>query len=196
VTSTAAVPCPWAPPSDALYRAYHDEEWGVPIYDPRALWAKLQLDGLQAGLAWITILRKRASIERELDGLDPERLARWSPARIARALENPGIIRSPAKLRAVVKNAAAYLAMRDAGEDFSGFLWEFVDGRPKLSRLTSFRDAPTSSPVSEKLAKELKRRGFSFCGPTIAYAFMQAVGMINDHERRCPRFVAVQALAR
>jgi DNA-3-methyladenine glycosylase I len=196
VPPNLATPCAWAPPGDPLYRAYHDEEWGVPERDPRALWEKLQLDGFQAGLAWITVLRKREAFRAELDGFDPARLARWTDARISKALSNEGIIRSGAKLRAVVKNAQAYLRMADAGEDFSAFLWGFVDGEPIVSGLASYRDAPTSSALSTDMTRALKQRGFSFCGPTIVYAFMQAVGMVNDHERACPRFREVQKLAR
>jgi DNA-3-methyladenine glycosylase I len=196
VPPAADLPCAWAPREDPLYRAYHDEEWGVPVYDPRALWEKLQLDGFQAGLAWITVLRKRAAFQNELDGFVPELLAGWDEARIARALENPGIIRSAAKLRAVVKNAQAYLRMAEAGEDFSRFLWDFVEGRPQVSNLRHFRDAPTKSALSERVTKALKQRGFTFCGPVIVYAFLQAVGIVNDHERRCPRFLAVTELRR
>lgn len=186
------VPCAWAPPDDALYRRYHDEEWGVPERDPRALWEKFQLDGFQAGLAWITILRKRHTMRAELDGFVPEKLARWSPKRIDQALKNPGIIRSRQKVEATVHNARVYLDMREAGVDFSGYVWGFVDGRPLINGPRRYRDAPTKTAISEKLAKDMKRRGFKFCGPTIVYACMQAVGMVNDHERRCPRFLAVQ----
>jgi DNA-3-methyladenine glycosylase I len=196
VPPNLATPCAWAPPDDPLYRAYHDEEWGVPERDARALWEKLQLDGFQAGLAWVTVLRKREAFRAELDGFDPERLARWSDARIAKALTNDKIIRSGAKLRAVVKNAQAYLRMAEAGEDFSAFLWGFVDGEPVVSGISSYRDAPTTSALSTEITRALKKRGFSFCGPTIVYAFMQAVGMVNDHERTCPRFREVQKLAR
>ncbi len=186
-------PCPWAPPDDPLYRGYHDREWGVPERDPRALWEKFQLDGFQAGLAWITVLRKRETMRAEFDHFDPERLARWSEARIGKALGNPGVIRSPAKIRAMIGNAKVYLAMRDAGEDFGDYLWAFVDGRPLVTRLQSWREAPAQTPLSAAISKDMKRRGFKFCGPTIVYACMQAVGLVNDHEVRCPRFRAVQA---
>ena len=190
---TETPPCPWAPADDPLYRAYHDLEWGVPERDSRALWEKLQLDGFQAGLAWITILRKRETMRKEFDGFVPEKVARWSERRIAKALENPGIIRSPRKVRAAVANARVYLDMREAGLDFADYLWDFVDGRPIVNGPKSFRSAPAKTPLSERIAKDLKRRGFSFCGPTIVYAFMQAVGMVNDHERHCPRFEQVQS---
>jgi len=187
-------PCPWAPVDDPLYRAYHDTEWGVPVRDSRALWEKFQLDGFQAGLSWITILRKREALRRELDHFKPEKLARWSEARIEKALTNEKIIRSPAKIRATIGNARVYLDMREQGLEFSDYLWSFLDGKPQLSRLTSYRDAPTKTELSEKIAKDMKRRGFKFCGPTIVYACMQAVGMVNDHEKRCPRYKEIQAL--
>ena len=189
------LPCGWAPLHDTLYRAYHDTEWGVPERDPRALWEKFQLDGFQAGLSWITILRKRESMRAEFDGFVPEAVARWDDARIARALENPGIIRSRAKVQATIGNARAYLAMREAGLDFSAYLWDFVDGRPLDSRLATWRATPGKTALSETIAKDMKRRGFKFCGPTIVYACMPAVGMVNDHELRCPRHDAVLALA-
>lgn len=189
------LPCGWAPATDALYRHYHDTEWGVPERDGRALWEKLQLDGLQAGLAWITILRKRDTLREEFDGFDPQRLASWDDARVARALENPGIIRSPRKVAAVGGNARAYLRMEAAGEPFAEFLWSFVDGTPQVNRVNDYREAPTQTATSQALAKALKARGFTYCGPVIVYAFMQAVGMVNDHELRCPRHKAVQSLA-
>ncbi len=189
-------PCGWAPAGDALYRAYHDEEWGVPEYGSRALWEKLQLDGMQAGLSWITILRKREAIREEFDGFEPERIVRWNEARIAKALGNPGIIRSPAKIAATIGNARAWLDMAERGEDFADYLWGFVDGKPIDNRLGHYKDIAPKSPVSEAMSRDLKKRGFKFCGPVIVYAFMQAVGMVNDHEVRCPRHKAVQALAR
>ncbi len=185
------IPCGWAPPDDALYRAYHDTEWGVPERDPRALWEKFQLDGHQAGLSWITILRKRDTMRKEFDGFAPEKVARWSDARVAKALRNPGIIRSEAKVRATVRNARLYLDMREEGLDFADYVWGFVDHEPIVHRLRSWRDAPTKTELSERLARDMKQRGFVFCGPTIVYACMQAVGMVNDHELRCPRHEAV-----
>ena len=182
------LPCGWAPAGDALYRGYHDTEWGVPERDPRALWEKFQLDGHQAGLAWITILRKRDSMRKEFDGFAPEKVARWSDKRVAKALRNPGIIRSEQKVRATVRNAQVYLDMREQGEDFADYVWGFVDGEPIVNRVRRWRDAPTKTAISEALAKDMKRRGFSFCGPTIVYACMQAVGLVNDHELRCPRY--------
>ncbi len=192
----APVPCAWAPANDPLYRAYHDTEWGVPEYGSRALFEKLQLDRMQAGLSWITILRKRETIRAEFDGFDPESLVRWDTARIEQAMGNPGIIRSPKKIAATLSNARLYLDMREAGEDFADYLWGFTDGRPVVNHWTSWREAPAKTPLSEAVARDLRRRGFKFCGPVIVYAFMQAVGMINDHQTDCPRHAEVQALAR
>lgn len=190
----ADYPCAWAPLQDELYRAYHDTEWGVPVRDPRALWEKFQLDGFQAGLSWITILRKREALRAELDGFNPEKLVRWSEARIAKALTNPGIIRSPQKIRATLGNARVYLDMRDQGLDFASYIWAFVEDRPRVSRLRNYSDAPAKTELSEQIAKDMKKRGYKFCGPIIVYACMQAVGMINDHEQRCPRYREIQAL--
>lgn len=188
------LPCRWAPADDALYRAYHDEEWGVPEYDPRALWEKLQLDGMQAGLSWITILRKRESIREEFDLFQPERIARWDNERIEKALQNPGIIRSPKKIQATIGNAQIYLDMMDAGENFSDWLWFFTGGRPIVNQLGDISEVQAKTPLSEDMSKALKKKGFKFCGPVIVYAFMQAVGMVNDHETRCRRHKEIQEL--
>lgn len=188
--------CPWAPADDPVYRAYHDTEWGVPEYDGRALWEKLQLDGFQAGLSWRTILYKRESMREEFDQFDPVSIADWDDARIETALQNPGIIRSPQKIRALIGNAKAYLAFNEAGEDFSEWMWSFVYGKPVQNSWTNFRDAPVKDDASEAMSKALKKRGFKYCGPVIVYAFMQAVGMINDHETACPRHSEVQKFAR
>ena len=189
---TDAPYCGWAPLNDKLYRDYHDEEWGVPERDSRALWEKLQLDGMQAGLSWITILRKRDSIREEFDGFDPESLVRWTPERIEKALQNPGIIRSPKKIEATIGNARAYLDMAEAGEDFSAYCWDWVGGEPIVNSWKDFRKAPTFTDWSAAMSKDLKKRGFKFVGPTIVYAWAQAVGMVNDHEIHCPRHGAVQ----
>ena len=190
-------PCAWAPLEDKLYRDYHDTEWGVPEYDARALWEKLQLDGMQAGLAWITILRKRETMREEFDGFDPEKIARWTQRRINKALKNPGIIRSPKKIEACIGNARAFLDMRDAGEDFSNYCWDWMDGKPKVNQHRgSYKELPAKTPLSEKISKDLKKRGYKFVGPVITYAWMQAVGMVNDHEVHCPRYITCQELAR
>lgn len=179
--------CGWVNPQDPLYCAYHDQEWGVPEWDARALWEKLLLDGFQAGLAWITILRKCETLRAAFDGFEPERVARYDETKIAALLNDPGVIRSRAKIEAVIAGAKAYEAMAEAGQDFSAYLWGFVDGAPIQNRWANFRDAPTQTAASAALAKDLKARGFKFCGPVIVYAFMQAVGMVNDHEGTCPR---------
>jgi len=186
------IPCGWAPVTDLLYRSYHDTEWGVPERDSRKVWEKFQLDAFQAGLSWITILRKRESMREEFDGFDPAKLARWNDKRVARALKNEKIIRSPLKIRAMIGNAKLYLDMQDTDQDYGQYIWSFVDGKPIVSRLESWRRAPAKTALSEKLAKDMKKRGFKFCGPTIVYACMQAIGMVNDHEVGCPRFRQVR----
>ena len=179
--------CGWCGVTDPLYIAYHDTEWGVPEYDPRALWEKLVLDGFQAGLAWITILRKREGMREAFHGFDPEIIARYDDADRDRLLADPRIIRSRAKIEAAINGARIWLEMRDNGEDFSAWLWSFVDGQPLVNQWTDFREAPTQTPQSVAMAKALKARGFKFCGPVITYAFMQAVGMVNDHQTTCFR---------
>jgi DNA-3-methyladenine glycosylase I len=178
--------CTWAE-GDALLRAYHDEEWGVPEYDSRAVWEKLMLDGFQAGLSWAIILRKRDAFRKAFRNFDPAAVARFGEADIARLLENPGIVRSRAKIEATIGGAQAYLAMQAAGEDFSAFAWSFVGGKPILSG----GDVPAKTPLSEKISKALKKRGFKFVGPVIVYAWMQAVGIVNDHSAGCFRRKAV-----
>lgn len=191
MTTTSPVHCAWAPADDEIYRNYHDTEWGVPEYDSRALWEKLQLDGFQAGLSWRIILSKRDHMRKEFDDFDPVSLAMWSDDRIDIALKNPNIIRSSQKIRALVGNAQAYLKFETEDHSFSEWMWSYVDGVPIKNSWTNFKEAPTQSSTSEKLAKDLKKRGFKYCGPVIVYAFMQAVGMINDHETGCPRHAEV-----
>ncbi len=177
--------CPWCG-TDPLYVAYHDTEWGVPEYDPRALWEKLILDGFQAGLAWITILRKREGFRAAFAGFEPEVIAGWGEAEVARLLTDPGIVRSRAKIEATIGNAQAYLKIAE-GEGFDQWLWRYVGGRPLQTNLRSMAEVPASTPLSERVSKDLKKAGFRFAGPTIVYAFMQAVGMVNDHIVTCPR---------
>lgn len=184
--------CAWCG-TDPLYVAYHDEEWGVPEYDARALWEKLVLDGFQAGLAWITILRKREGMREAFHGFDPEIIARYGEADIERLLGDARIIRSRAKINSAIKGAQIWLEMRDNGEDFSAWLWSFVGGTP-LQHQGGPR--PTRTPESEAMARALKQRGFTFCGPVIVYAFMQAVGMVNDHDLDCLRHASTRAMAR
>ena len=186
--------CAWCG-TDPLYVAYHDEEWGVPEYDPRALWEKLVLDGFQARLAWITILRKRDGMRDAFDGFDPEKVAAYGEADIERLLADPRIIRSRAKINSAIKGARVWLEMRDNGEDFSGWLWSFVGGAPIQNAWPDSAARPVATPESEAMAKALKTRGFTFCGPVIVYAYMQAVGMVNDHGIESFRHRQVRAMA-
>ena len=187
--------CPWSK-QDPLYISYHDQEWGVPEYDDQALYEKLVLDGFQAGLSWITILRKRENFRRAFDGFDPEKIARYRSAKIERLMKDAGIVRNRAKIEGAVLSARAWLELMEKGPGFSKLLWEFVDGRPKVNRFRSVRQVPAETAVSRAMSKELVQRGFKFCGPTIVYAFMQAVGMVNDHLVSCYRHAAVQKLGR
>ncbi|MDI1326593.1 MAG: DNA-3-methyladenine glycosylase I [Brevundimonas sp.] len=184
--------CAWCG-TDPLYVAYHDEEWGVPEYDARALWEKLVLDGFQAGLAWITILRKREGMRHAFDGFDPEKIASYGEADIERLLDDARIIRSRAKINSAIKGARIWLEMRDSGEDFSEWLWSFVGGAPIQNCWPDSGARPVATAESEAMAKALKKRGFTFCGPVIVYAFMQAVGMVNDHGVECFRHRQVHA---
>jgi len=194
---TKTLHCLWAPEDDPIYRQYHDEDWGVPEYDDRALFEKLILDGFQAGLSWRTILYKRDNFRKAFNNFEPEKIARYTPKKKDRLMNDAGIIRSKSKIDATIGNAKTYLKIMENGDgSFSDFLWDFVDGRPVVNKLKNYKDGPVKSPASEAMAKELKARGFKFCGPVIVYAFMQAVGMINDHEAACPRHKAVQKLAR
>lgn len=186
--------CPWAPDHDPLYAAYHDHEWGVPENDSRALWEKLVLDGMQAGLAWITILRKRESIRAAFDNFDPEKVAAYGEADIERLLQDSGIIRSRLKINAAIGGAQAFLAMEENGESFADYLWAYTGGAPIQNHWTSMQDVPAKTALSETIAKDLKKRGFKFCGPVIVYAFMQAVGMVNDHLIACPRHPIVKKM--
>ena len=187
--------CAWCG-TDPLYVAYHDTEWGVPEYDARALWEKLVLDGFQAGLAWITILRKRETLRAAFANFDPDVVAKFDDADRERLLNDPGIIRSRAKIEAAINGAQIFVEMRDNGEDFSAWLWSFVGGEPIQSAPTTMGDVPTQTPESVAMAKALKKRGFNFCGPVIVYAFMQATGMVNDHVEGCFRCEEVRAMGR
>jgi DNA-3-methyladenine glycosylase I len=185
--------CPWCG-QDPLYVAYHDTEWGVPEWDGRALWEKLILDGFQAGLSWITILKKRDNFRAAFAGFNPETLARWTEDDILRTLANPGIIRHRGKIEATVKNARAWLALQER-TDFAPLLWDFVHGTPQQNRPATPADIPAESPASQAMSKMLKSQGFSFVGPTIVYAFMQACGLVNDHLVTCPAHDRVANLA-
>lgn len=184
--------CPWCG-TDPLYVSYHDEEWGVPEHDDRALFEKLMLDGFQAGLSWITVLRKREAFREAFDGFDPEAMARYGGAKIKRLMADERIIRNRAKIEASVTNARAYLAITEK-QRFAEFLWGFVDGRPKLNRFKTIGQIPAETALARRISKELRDKGFKFVGPTIVYAFMQAVGMVNDHLISCHRHEACAAL--
>ena len=187
--------CAWANPRDALYLAYHDEEWGVPEYDSRALWEKLVLDGFQAGLSWITILRKREAFRAALADFDPQKVARFDAGDRARLMADPTIVRSGAKIDAAIDGAGRYLEMAERGEDFSDFLWAFTGGKPLQNAWREIGQVPAQTPVAADMAKALKAKGFKFCGPVIVYAFMQATGMVNDHLTTCFRHSPVAAMA-
>jgi DNA-3-methyladenine glycosylase I len=185
--STDVVRCGWCG-TDELYCQYHDDEWGVPVYDDQKMFEFLTLEGAQAGLSWITVLRKREAYRKAFDNFDPVKIARYSEARKAKLLQNPGIIRNRLKIESVVRNARAYLDMQEKGESFSEFLWQFVDGKPKQNRRRTLADIPASTPESDAMSKALKKRGFNFVGTTICYAHMQATGMVNDHLISCHRY--------
>ena len=171
---------------DPVYVAYHDDEWGVPEYDSRALFEKLLLDGFQAGLSWITILRKRDAFREAFDGFEPEIMARYNARKLQSLMKNEGIVRNRLKVEASVTNAQAYLTLSES-QDFSSYLWGFVDDKPLQNRFRSRGDVPAATPLAERVSKDLKKRGFRFCGPTIVYAFMQACGLVNDHMVTCHR---------
>ena len=192
---TALLRCPW-PKDDALYVAYHDNEWGMPEFDDRALYEKLVLDGFQAGLSWITILRKRDNFRRAFDDFVPEKIARYTPKKVERLMQDAGIVRNRAKIEGTVLSARAWLDVIENGPGFSRLLWDFVDGKPKINHFKTTRQVPAETPISRAMSKELVQRGFKFCGPTIVYAFMQAVGIVNDHLISCYRHEAVQKLGR
>jgi len=186
--------CPW-PSADPLYVAYHDEEWGVPEYDDQAMFEKLVLDAFQAGLSWITILRKRPAFRIAFDGFDPKKIVRWKEAKKDALMQDAGIVRNRAKIEATVALARIYLDLMEKG-GFARHLWSFVDGRPIQNARQSMAEMPTETDVSRAIAKDLRGRGGNFVGPTIIYAFMQATGMVNDHLVDCCRHEVCQALAR
>jgi DNA-3-methyladenine glycosylase I len=187
--------CPW-PKQDPLYLAYHDDEWGVPEFDDRALYEKLVLDGFQAGLSWITILRKRENFRRAFGGFEPQKIARYTPKKIEALMQDAGIVRNRAKIEGAVLSARAWLEVMDKGPGFATLLWDFVDGGPIVNRHQTMAQVPAETDISRAMSKELGVRGFKFCGPTIVYAFMQAVGMVNDHLLPCHRHSACAQLAK
>ena len=186
--------CTW-PGTDIQYVAYHDTEWGVPETDSRALFEKLILDGFQAGLSWITILRKRDNFRSAFDDFEPEIIARYTEKDIQRCLNDAGIIRHRGKIEATIGNAQAFLNLRDAGQEFNDFCWQFVDGKPLVNTFKTTQEIPAQTDASRDLSKALKQAGFKFCGPVIVYAFMQAVGMVNDHLIDCPQHGKCKSLA-
>ncbi len=186
--------CGWAGP-EQIYIDYHDTEWGVPEYDSRALWEKLILDGFQAGLSWITILKKRENFRAAFDGFDPNVIATWGEDDVTRLLGDAGIIRHRGKIEATITNARAWCEI-EAQQGFDTFLWNYVDGQPLQTRAANRSDIPTKSPLTEQMSKDLKKAGFKFCGPTIIYAFMEATGLFNNHLTTCFRYEECAALAR
>lgn len=184
-------PCPWCTGFE-LYRRYHDEEWGVPLRDDRALFELLILEGAQAGLSWSTLLKKREHYRRVFDGFDPAAIARYDDAKVAALLADPGIVRNRAKVAAALGNARAFLALTASGQSFSDFLWSFVGGAPVQNARSSLAEVPAKTAQSDAMSKALTRAGFKFVGSTICYAFMQASGMVNDHLVSCPRYEEVQ----
>ncbi|MBL6852159.1 MAG: DNA-3-methyladenine glycosylase I [Alphaproteobacteria bacterium] len=187
--------CPWSV-KEQIYRDYHDDEWGVPEYDPRALYEKLVLDGFQAGLSWITILKKRENFRTAFDHFDPAKIARYGKRDVNRLLKNEGIIRSPAKINAAIKGAQLWLDIEEKEPGgFREFIWKHVDGTPKQNRFKTTKQVPAETKMSQALSKDLKQRGFNFVGPVIVYAFAQAVGMVNDHIVTCHRYELVAHLA-
>lgn len=188
--------CAW-PAKDPLYVSYHDEEWGVPEYDSRALYEKLILDGFQAGLSWITILRKRENFRKAFSNFDPQKIARYGEPQIGRLLKDEGIIRSRAKIEAAIRGARLWLEIEEKEPGgFTELIWKHVDGKPRVNHFKTMKQVPAKTAMSEGLAKELKQRGFNFCGPVIVYAFAQAVGMVNDHMVTCHRHAECQKLAK
>lgn len=185
--------CGWVG-TEQIYRDYHDLEWGVPEWDGRALWEKLILDGFQAGLSWITILKKRDNFRAAFAGFDPAVIAGWGEPEVLLLLGNPGIVRHRGKIEATIGNARAFLEIEASG-GFDSFLWDYVDGAPLQNAFETLADVPAQTALSRQISKDLRAAGFRFCGPTIVYAFMQAVGMVNDHLVTCPRHADCAALA-
>lgn len=187
--------CGWCGTDDPMYVAYHDEEWGVPEYDSRALWEKLILDGFQAGLAWITILRKREAFREAFEGFDPEVIAGWGDREVERLLSNPGIVRHRGKIEATIGNAKAWIALEEA-QGFDKFVWDYAGGAPLRNHFASMDEVPPATEMSARMSKDMKKAGFKFCGPTIVYAWLEATGVVNDHLTGCFRHDEVAALPR
>ena len=195
MTAPQLVRCPWVGIAEPIYARYHDQEWGVPQPDDRALFEKLVLEGFQAGLSWLTILKKRENFRRAFHGFAPERIARYGAKDIARLMADPGIVRNRLKVEATIDNARAALKLKER-TPLSTFLWNFLDGRPQINRHKSFKTVPAETPASKAISKALKAEGFRFVGPTTVYAFMQSTGMVNDHLVTCHRHEACAELQR
>ena len=180
--------CQWAPESSALYIAYHDEEWGVPVYDDQKIFEFLVLESAQAGLSWSTVLNKRENYRKAFAGFDPNKIARFTPKDVTKLLQNAGIIRNRAKIEAAINNAQRFLDIQKEFGTFARYIWAFVGGKPKKNKLKHVKDLPAITPEAEALSKDLKQRGFKFLGPTVMYAHMQATGMVNDHIVTCFRY--------
>jgi DNA-3-methyladenine glycosylase I len=187
MNSGDTIRCAWSS-NDPLYQSYHDNEWGVPLHDDRRLFEMLTLEGAQAGLSWITVLRKRENYRKAFDGFDPKKISRYTQARITKLMANEGIVRNRLKIESTVLNAKAFLAVQKEFGSFDTYLWQFVNGKPLANQRRTIREVPASTPESDALSKDLKKRGFKFVGTTICYAFMQAVGMVNDHTTDCFRY--------
>ena len=192
--SKEIIRCGWAG-ADDLYIQYHDKEWGVPLHNDRRLFEMLVLEGAQAGLSWITILRKRKAYRKAFDNFTPEKIASYTDSRIAELLANPGIVRNRAKINAAVENARAFLMVQEEFGSFDYYVWSFVDGNPIVNKWKRLKQIPAETRQSQAMSKDLKRRGFRFVGPTICYAFMQAVGMVNDHTTDCFRYAEIQKVS-
>jgi len=185
--------CEWCG-EDPQYQAYHDEEWGVPVYDGRALFEKLILDGFQAGLSWLTILRKRENFIEAFDQFNPEIIARYGPDKIESLMQDKGIVRNRAKIEGTIIGAKLFLEIEEKENGFSALLWDYLEGEPQQNNWEKFSQIPTQTPLSLSISKDLKKRGFKFVGPTIVYAFMEAVGMINNHQANCFRHSEVKGI--
>lgn len=192
--SKEIIRCGWAG-ADDLYIQYHDKEWGVPLHNDQRLFEMLVLEGAQAGLSWITILRKRKAYRKAFDNFTPEKIARYTDSRIAELLANPGIVRNRAKINAAVENARAFLMVQEEFGSFDYYVWSFVEGNPIVNKWKRLKQIPAETGQSQAMSKDLKRRGFRFVGPTICYAFMQAVGMVNDHTTDCFRYAEIQKVS-
>lgn len=177
--------CAWCPPNSPEYMAYHDTEWGIPVHDERQLFEMLCLESMQAGLSWITILKRRERYRQAFDNFDYDKIVHYTDEKVAQLLLNRGIIRNKLKVRAIIKNARVYRSIREELGSFDSYLWSFVGGEPLINYVSSFEDIPTQTPLSQEISKDLKKRGMTFVGPVIIYAYLQAVGVVNDHETGC-----------